>query len=49
MEIDKTEQYLATGDVNGNVKVWNISEYCRNIHLREYKVLNTNPRNYIFD
>ena len=47
MEIDSDgEQYLATGDVNGNVKVWNIENYCRNIHQREDKTIDTNPRNY---
>ena len=24
MEVDESEQYLATGDVNGIVKIWNI-------------------------
>ena len=33
MEIDQNEQYLATGDINVNLKIWNISEYCKNIHL----------------
>ncbi|CAL8105784.1 unnamed protein product [Calicophoron daubneyi] len=28
MTIDPTNDYLATGDVEGNVKVWNIKEYC---------------------
>lgn len=44
MEIDQTEQYLATGDVNGIVKIWNISEYCKNVHLREQKKIETTPR-----
>jgi WD repeat-containing protein 49 len=28
MEVDQSETYLATGDVNGHVKIWNISDYC---------------------
>jgi hypothetical protein len=28
MEIDETDRYLATGDVNGLVKIWDISNYC---------------------
>lgn len=31
MEVDSSEQYLATGDVNGLVKVWNIRDYCVNV------------------
>jgi hypothetical protein len=31
MEIDQSETYLATGDVNGLVKLWNIREYCLNV------------------
>jgi hypothetical protein len=31
MEIDNSDQYLATGDVNGVVKVWYIGDYCMNI------------------
>ena len=34
MEIDESERYLATGDVNGVVKIWNISEYCINIEQK---------------
>jgi hypothetical protein len=30
MEIDESDKYLATGDVNGLVKVWDIGEYCLN-------------------
>ncbi|CAF0884842.1 unnamed protein product [Didymodactylos carnosus] len=29
MEIDLKNKYLATGDVNGLVKVWEIEQYCR--------------------
>ena len=32
MEIDEHERYLATGDVAGMVKIWNISEYCLQIN-----------------
>jgi len=35
MEIDDSERYLATGDVNGVVKIWNISDYCMNIELKD--------------
>ncbi|XP_074661966.1 cilia- and flagella-associated protein 337-like isoform X2 [Tubulanus polymorphus] len=28
MAIDETDEYLVTGDVDGLVKVWDISEYC---------------------
>lgn len=28
MEIDSEDKYLATGDINGLVKVWNIRDYC---------------------
>ncbi|KAF7233512.1 hypothetical protein EG68_05686 [Paragonimus skrjabini miyazakii] len=28
MCVDKTNEYLATGDIEGTVKVWNIKEYC---------------------
>ncbi len=31
MEIDPSEKYLATGDVNGLVKIWNIADYCLNL------------------
>ena len=45
MEIDPDgENYLATGDVNGNIKIWNIENYCRNIHLRTSKTIETNAR-----
>lgn len=38
MEIDESERYLATGDVNGVVKIWNISEYCINIEQKDVLV-----------
>ena len=45
MEIDPSEKYLATGDVNGIVKIWNISEYCLNVDTNhENNQLITNPR-----
>jgi hypothetical protein len=28
MEIDLRVKYLATGDVNGVVKIWDVEEYC---------------------
>jgi len=28
MAVDESERWLATGDVDGIVKVWDISEYC---------------------
>jgi len=28
MAMDETNHWLVTGDVDGMVKVWNISEYC---------------------
>ncbi|CAH8477419.1 unnamed protein product [Dicrocoelium dendriticum] len=28
MTIDSNDQYLATGDIEGRVKIWNIKEYC---------------------
>jgi len=28
MAVDVTEQWLATGDVDGTVKVWDISDFC---------------------
>jgi hypothetical protein len=47
MEINSSEKYIATGDVNGIVKVWNIAEYCLNIDIdsnQESSNLITNPR-----
>ncbi len=41
MDIDPSEKYLATGDVNGLVKIWNISEYCLNVG--ETSFINTVP------
>ena len=32
MEIDKSDTFLATGDVNGIVKVWFIGNYCLNVN-----------------
>ena len=32
MEIDESEKYLETGDVNGLVKIWNIRNYCLNVN-----------------
>ncbi len=49
MEINSSEKYIATGDVNGIVKVWNITEYCLNIDLdSEYNNVITNTRIIIF-
>jgi hypothetical protein len=45
MDIEKDENYLVTADVNGNLRVWNIMDYCRNIN-KETKLIET-PRNYI--
>lgn len=44
MELDKNEQYLATGDVNGNLRVWNISDYCKNIHVSNENAHKNQPR-----
>ncbi|KAK6184641.1 hypothetical protein SNE40_007075 [Patella caerulea] len=41
MATDKNNQYLATGDVDGNIKVWEIIEYC--IHESE-ELLKTPPK-----
>ncbi|XP_078288312.1 cilia- and flagella-associated protein 337 [Panthera onca] len=30
MSTDKSNQYLATGDLDGQLKIWNIEEYCLN-------------------
>ena len=47
MEVDaEGENYLATGDVNGIVKIWNIENYCKNLHIRKSKTVETNPRKY---
>lgn len=46
MELDDSETYLATGDVNGLVKVWNIASYCLDIDLNTK--LNNEPRNLFF-
>ena len=46
MHIDKNEQYLATGDVNGNLRVWNISDYCKNIHLNKESAPKIQPRKF---
>lgn len=43
MEVDSTNKFLATGDVNGIVKVWNISDYCLNVN--EYDQLISHERN----
>ncbi|ESO89700.1 hypothetical protein LOTGIDRAFT_124680, partial [Lottia gigantea] len=40
MATDKYNQYLATGDVDGNIKVWDILEYC--IHESE-QIVKTCP------
>ncbi|XP_052036311.1 WD repeat-containing protein 49 [Apodemus sylvaticus] len=39
MSIDKLNQYLATGDPDGWLKIWNIKEYCTN--SRESKITQT--------
>jgi hypothetical protein len=44
MENDSSDKYLATGDVNGIVKIWNISEYCLNTN--EFDKLITEERKY---
>ena len=35
MEIDESEKYLATGDVNGIVKIYNIADYCLNVDTQD--------------
>ena len=50
MEVDPDgENYLATGDVKGLVKIWNIENYCRNLYLRSIKKVDTNPRKYKYE
>ena len=44
MEVDESEKYLATGDVNGLVKVWDISQYCLNFSPNNS--ICTSERNY---
>lgn len=46
MERDESEKYLGTGDVNGLVKIWDISSYCLNFDS-ETPTLNS-ERNLIF-
>ena len=43
MEVDSTNKFLATGDVNGIVKVWNISDYGLNVD--EHDQLISHERN----
>lgn len=43
MTVDKTGQYLVTGDVDGLVKTWDIKEYCTQT---EEDIINTPPRKY---
>ncbi len=50
MEINSSEKYIATGDVNGIVKVWNITEYCLNIDPNpDSNHVITNLRNIFFN
>ena len=35
MEVDSSEKYLATGDTNGLVKVWDIRDYCTKLNENE--------------
>lgn len=44
MEIDESEKYLATGDVNGIIKIWNIADYC--LGSISSKDIITDDRNY---
>ncbi len=44
MEVDSDEKYLATGDINGLVKVWGIRDYCTN--SKEATELITSERTY---
>jgi hypothetical protein len=46
MEIDESEKYLATGDVNGIVKIWNIGDYCMNTDQKDPLI--TSERNFSF-
>ncbi|XP_063772261.1 WD repeat-containing protein 49 [Pseudophryne corroboree] len=41
MTIDKTNNYLITGDLDGWIKIWNIQEYC--IHYSENKSFDVPP------
>lgn len=43
MATDKKNRYMATGDVDGVIKVWDISEYC--VQASE-DVITTAPRKY---
>jgi hypothetical protein len=46
MEIDDSEKLLGTGDGNGLVKVWDISNYCLNLSLKEPLI--TTARKFLF-
>lgn len=43
MATDKKNRYMATGDVDGVIKVWDISEYC--VQASD-DVITTAPRKY---
>lgn len=44
MERDESEKYLGTGDVNGLVKIWDISSYCLNFDSNPETI--TSERNF---
>ena len=45
MTVDQHSRYLVTGDCDGFVKVWNISEYCLQ---PDDPPLTKQPRTYLF-
>lgn len=47
MDVDEKENYLATGDVNGLVKIWNIKCYCLKLNLKIDSII-VDERNLFF-
>ena len=44
MAVDKDSRFLATGDVDGMVKTWDISEHCLKA---QDDIVNTMPRKFL--